>query len=114
MAPEVCMVRKTTVTKIDLFAKRVKDPFLWFHLVDFTIIYGIHNQGYFHLVVSTIDGIFFFGRHVPMCRFSDVTCLEWSNVRFDPGLHFLKLLLKEEKILNSVNGTRLQLQLLMH
>ena len=35
MAPEVCMVRTAAARKIGLSAKRVKEPFLWFQLVDF-------------------------------------------------------------------------------
>ena len=52
------MARTRFARKFDLSGKRVKDPFLWFQLVDFALLYGIHNQGYFHLVVSTA-AIFF-------------------------------------------------------
>ena len=64
MAPEVCMLRTTTARKFGISAKHAKDPFLWFQLVDFALLYGIHNQGYCHLVVSTMT--FFFWRHVPL------------------------------------------------
>ena len=45
MAPKVCMVRTATAIKFGLSAKRVKEPFLWFQLVDFAALYGSQNQG---------------------------------------------------------------------
>jgi hypothetical protein len=54
MAPEVCMVRTSAARKFGLSAKRVKEPFLWLQLVDFAFLYGNQNQGYYHLVVSTM------------------------------------------------------------
>jgi len=72
MAPEVCMMMTTFAMKFVFFAKRVKDPFLWFQLVDFALLYGIYNQGYCHLVVSTM-AFFSFGA---MCRYSDAACLK--------------------------------------
>jgi hypothetical protein len=79
LAPKVCMERAATARKFGLSAKRVKDSFLWFQLVDFAILYGIHNQGYCHLVVSTM-AILSFGA---MRRYSDVSRLRWRNVQFD-------------------------------
>jgi hypothetical protein len=54
MAPEVCMVRTAAARKFGLSAKRVKEPFLWSQLMDFASLYGNQNQGYSHLVVSTM------------------------------------------------------------
>ena len=79
LAPEVCMVRTATARKFGLSAKRVKEPFLWFQLVDFALLYGNHNQGYCHLVVSTM-AILSFGA---MCRYSDVSRLKWKNIKFE-------------------------------
>ncbi len=79
MAPEVCMVRTVAARKFGLSAKRVKEPFLWFQLVDFALLYGNQNQGYGHLVVSTM-GILSFG---VMCRYSDVSRLKWKNIKFE-------------------------------
>jgi len=77
MAPEVCMARTAATRKFGLSAKRVKEPFLWFHLVDFGLLYDNRNQGYCHLVVSTM-AIFLFGA---MCRYSDVSRLKWKNIK---------------------------------
>ena len=79
MAPEVCMVRTAAARKFGLSAKRVKEPFLWFQLVDFALLYGNQNQGYCHLVVSTM-AILSFGA---MCRYSDVSRLKWKNIKFE-------------------------------
>jgi hypothetical protein len=79
MAPEVCMVRTAAARKFGLSAKRVKEPFLWFQLVDFALLYGNQNQGYCHLVVSTM-AILSFGA---MCRYSDVSRLKWRNIKFE-------------------------------
>jgi len=55
MAPKDCTVRTTAVRKFNLSAKRAKEPFLWFQLVHFALLYGNQNQGYWHLVVATMD-----------------------------------------------------------
>jgi len=50
------MVRTSTARKLSLSAKRINDhTFLWFQLVDFALLCGIHNQGYCHSVVSTME-----------------------------------------------------------
>jgi hypothetical protein len=72
MAPEVCMVRTAAARKFSLSALRVKESFLWFQLVDYVLLYGNQNQGYGHVVVSTM-AIISFGT---MCRFSDVSQLK--------------------------------------
>jgi hypothetical protein len=79
MAPEVCMVRTAAARKFGLSAKRVKEPFLWSQLVDFGLLYGNQNQGYCHLVVSTM-AILSFGA---MCRYSDCSRLKWKNINFE-------------------------------
>ena len=73
-APEVCMVRTAAARKFRLSLKRVKEPFLWFQLVNFALLYGIRNQEYGHLVVATM-AILSFGA---MCRYSDVSQLKWK------------------------------------
>ncbi len=79
MAPEVCMVRTSAARKNGLSVKRVKEPFIWFHLADFALLYGNLNQGCYHLVVSTM-AILSFGA---MCRYSDVSRLKWKNIKFE-------------------------------
>ena len=79
IAPEVCMVRTTSARKFGLSAKRVKEPFLWFQLVDFALLHGNQNQGNCHLVVLTM-AILSFGA---LCRYSDISRLKWSNIRFE-------------------------------
>ncbi len=44
----------------------------FFQLVDFALLYGIHNQGYCYLVVATMATLFF----GDMCRYSDVSQLK--------------------------------------
>ncbi len=39
-APKVCMERTTTGRKFRLSAKRVKEPFLWSHSIDFALPYS--------------------------------------------------------------------------
>jgi integrase len=51
-------------------------------LVDFTLLYGVHSQGYCHLVVATM-AIISFGA---MCRYSDVCRLKWGNIKFESNL----------------------------
>jgi hypothetical protein len=77
MAPEVCMVRAAAARKFGLSPKRVKEPFMWTDLVDFALLYGVHSQGYCHLVVATM-AILSFGA---MCRYSDVSRLPGSSGR---------------------------------
>jgi hypothetical protein len=78
IAPEFCMVR-TAAGKFGLSAKRVKEPFLWSQLVEFASLYGNQNQGYCHLIVSTM-AILSFGA---TCRYSDVSRLKWKNIKFE-------------------------------
>ena len=54
MAPEVCMVRTAAAREFGLSPKRVKEPFLWSNLVDFALLYGVHSQGYCHLVEASM------------------------------------------------------------
>jgi len=54
MAPELCMVKTDAARKFELSAKTVKEPIFLFQLVDFAILYEIHSQGYYHLIVSTM------------------------------------------------------------
>ena len=87
MAPEVCMMMTTFAMKFVFFAKRVKDPFLWFQLVDFALLYGIYNQGFCHLVVASMASVMFDG----MCRYNDASRLRWRHVTIEPdgnSFHF--------------------------
>jgi hypothetical protein len=84
-APEVDMVRATIAMKFGLSPKRVKEPLLWTQLVDFALLYGIHIQVYCHLLLTTM-AILSFGA---MCRYIDVSRLNWGNVEFAPDLTFL-------------------------
>ncbi len=59
MAPEVCMIRTAAGKKKFLSAKRAKEPFLWFQLVDVVLLYGNQNQGYCHLDVATMTILLF-------------------------------------------------------
>jgi hypothetical protein len=52
-APEECMVRAEAARKNVLSPKLFKEPFLWFQLADFALLYCIHNQGYCHIAVPT-------------------------------------------------------------
>ncbi len=54
MASEVCMLRKAAARKFGLSPKQAKEPFMWMDLVDFALLYGVHSQGYCHLVVATM------------------------------------------------------------
>jgi hypothetical protein len=103
MAPEVCMVRRSAARKFGLSAKRVKDSFLWFQLVDFALLHAIHHQGYCNLGVSQY-GIFSFGA---MCRYSDAIRLTWINVRFESDSSSLENLFERRNNLNSVKETKL-------
>ena len=76
MAPEDCVVRTAAARKFGLSAKIVKEPFLWSRLVYFAVLYGNQNQGYCHIVITTMD-ILSFGA---MCRYSDVSRLKWKNI----------------------------------
>ena len=103
------MVKSAAARKLGLSAKRVKDTSLWFQLVYFALLYGIHNQGYWHIFFCTM-GILSFGA---MCRYSDVNRLRWRNVQFDNDINILKILLNIERIRNFVNVTKLPWQILM-
>ncbi len=85
MAPEICMVRTAAARKCGLSGKIVKEPFIWLDLVDFALLYGVHIQGYCHLVVASM-AISSFGA---MCRYSDVSRLKWGNIRFESDLSSL-------------------------
>jgi integrase len=79
MAPEVCMVRIAAARKFGISAKRIKEPFLGFQLVDFAALYGNQHQGYCHLVVLTMAILSF----DTLYRYSDVSRLKWKNIKFE-------------------------------
>ncbi len=90
MALEVCMVRTAAAKKVGLSATRVKEPFLWFQLVDFALLYSNQNQGYCHLVVAAM-AILLFGS---TCRYSDVSRLKWKHIKASKILALSKLPLR--------------------
>ena len=108
MAPEVCMVRTAAARKFGLSSKRVKEPFMRLDLVGFAFLYGVHSQGYCHLVVSTMP-ILSFGA---MCRYNDVSRLKWEDIRFESDLSSFEITFKSEKILNSGKAIKFWLQIL--
>ena len=63
--------------KFGLNAKNRKDPFEWDDVVRFAAAYGVRQQDYCHLVVATMTVLMFSG----MCRYDDVSGLQWRNVR---------------------------------
>jgi hypothetical protein len=54
--------------KFELSPKRMKENVLLFQLVDFAILYEIHNKGYCHLLVATMAILAF----EAMCRYSEI------------------------------------------
>jgi hypothetical protein len=108
-APEVCMDRTIAARKFGLSPKRVKEPFLWTQLGDFALLYDIHNQGYCHLVVTTMAILYFRA----ICRYIDVSRLNRGNVEFAPGLSFLAITFVIRKAINFVKVMKLPLQLPM-
>ncbi len=93
MAPEVCMVRTTAARKFGLSPKRVKEPFMWKDLVNFALLCGVNNQGYCHLVITTM-AILSFGA---MCRYSDISRFKWENIRFESDLSSFEITFKIRK-----------------
>ncbi len=93
MAPEVCMARTAAARKFGLSPKRVKEPFMWKDLVDFSLLYGVNSHGYFHLVIVTM-AILSFGA---MCRYSDINRLKWENIRFESDLSSFEITFKKIK-----------------
>ncbi len=73
------MVRTAAARKFGLSGKSVKEPFLWVQLVDFALLYGNQNQGYCHMVVSTM-AILLFGA---ICRYSNVSRLKRKNIKLE-------------------------------
>jgi len=52
------MVKTAAARKFGLSAKKVKESLLWFQFVDLAILYDIHSQGHYHLIVSTMAVLF--------------------------------------------------------
>ncbi len=59
--------------------KNRKAAFKWAEVVMFATAYGVLQQGYCHLVISSM-AVLMFG---DMCRYSDVCRLRWRNLWFD-------------------------------
>ncbi len=81
------MVRTASARKVWLSAKRVKEPFIWLDLVDFALLYGVHEQGYSHLVVASMANLSFGA----ICRYSDVSGLKWGNISLESNLSSLEI-----------------------
>ena len=77
--PPMCKVRQAATRKFGLSPSNRKAPFKWSEVAMFATAYDVLQQGYFHLVVSSMS-VSMFGE---MCRYSDVSCLRWRNLRFD-------------------------------
>jgi integrase len=73
------MVRQAAMRKFGLSLKNRKAPFKWADIVMFATAYGVLQQGYCHLVVSSMAVLMFGG----MCRYSDASRLRWRNLQFD-------------------------------
>jgi hypothetical protein len=80
LSPAVGMVRQAATRKFGLTPKGRKEPFQWDQVVSFALAYGVHNQGYCHLVVATMVVVMFGG----MCRYNDANRLRWRNVTIEP------------------------------
>jgi hypothetical protein len=89
------------MVKLCLSAKRVKEPFLWFQLVHFDLLYDIYNQRKCHRVVATMK-IVFFG---VMCRYSDVIRFKRGTIRFESNLSSLRSLSNKGEMQNFVKVT---------
>ena len=50
-------------------------------MVFFALVYGVHNQGYFHLVAASMAVVMF----AEMCRYNDASRLRWRDVKFEPA-----------------------------
>ena len=72
----MCTVRTAAARKFGMSPKRVKEPFLWFQLIDFALLFGNQNQGYCHLVFATMTNLSFGA----ICHYSDVSRLKSSNI----------------------------------
>ena len=70
-----------------------KAPFLWGQIVMFGMAYGVLQQGYCHLVVATMTVLMFGG----MCRYSDVSLLQWRHFTFDTGGRFVEITFDRRK-----------------
>jgi hypothetical protein len=94
MAPEVCIERTAVARNFGLSAKsRVKEPFLGSQLVDFALLYGNENQGFCHLVVSTMAFLSFDA----MCCYSDVSRIKWKNIKFESDSNSFEITFETRK-----------------
>ncbi len=48
-------------------------------MVSFALAYGMHNKGYYYLVVASMAVVMFGG----MCRYNDASRLRWRNIKFE-------------------------------
>ncbi len=78
-SPAVCLMREAAIRRFGLNAKNWKKAFKWAQVVKFAKAYGPRQQGYCHLVVSTIVVVMFGG----MCRYDDASGLMWRNLRLE-------------------------------
>ena len=63
----------------------VKAPFMWADVVMIATAYGAMQQGYYHLVVSSMVVLMFGG----MYRYADVSLLRLRNLQFDKNGAFV-------------------------
>jgi hypothetical protein len=79
-SPAVSMVRQAATRKFGFTPKGKKEPFQWTQVVSFALAYGVHNQGYCHLVVASMAVVMFGG----MCMYNDVSRFRWRSVTIEP------------------------------
>jgi hypothetical protein len=60
-SPAVCLVREAAIRRFGLNTNNRKEPFEWAQVVKFAKAYGSLQQGYSHLVVTTIAVVMFVG-----------------------------------------------------
>ena len=87
------MVRQAAIRKFGLAPKNRKTPFSWKNVASFAMAYGVHQQGYCHLVVATMAVVIFGG----MCMYDDVSGLKWKDATFGVGSCSVELFFEKRK-----------------
>jgi hypothetical protein len=100
--PAMGMVRQAATRKFGLAPKGKKEPFKWTQVVFFALAYGVHNQGYCHLVVASMAVVMFGG----MCRYNDASHLRWRNVTIESDGVSFHLSFEKRKNAQFMQGNR--------
>ncbi len=101
-SPLVGMVRQAATRKFGLTPKGRKEHFQWTQVVSFSPAYGVHNQGYCHLVVASMAVVMFGG----MCKYNDANSLRWRNVTIEPDGNCFHLYFEKRKNAQFGQGNR--------